>query len=134
MRERRNTAAILVKDLKRVVNQPLLRLQAAALPLISGLVEDLLERVDILLVDMRGDGGLLAVRLLEGRPGPAHEKKEEERVRFCKRTTAQQAQMNVPCEGGVQACTLTLPSFGQSSRLNQSMPRGPHSSSTTPVQ
>ena len=96
------TAAILVEDLERVVNQPLLRLQAAALPLISGLVEDLLERVDVLLVDMRGDGGLLAVRLLEGRPGPAHEKKEEERVRFCKRTTAQQAQMNVPCEERVQ--------------------------------
>ena len=64
------TAAILVEDLERVVNQPLLRLQAAALPLVGGLVEDLLERVDVLLVDMRGDGGLLAVRLLEGRPGP----------------------------------------------------------------
>ena len=88
------TAAILVEDLERVVNQPLLRLQAAALPLISRLVEDLLERVDVLLVDMRGDGGLLAVRLLEGRPGPAHEKEEEERVRFCKKTTAQ-AQNNV---------------------------------------
>ena len=93
------TAAILVEDLERVVNQPLLRLQAAALPLISGLVEDLLERVDVLLVDMRGDGGLLAVRLLEGRPGPAREKEEEERVSWQRDNRAAGAN-ECACEGG----------------------------------